>query len=273
MNFTCFYSIICATLLSTPVAIAHEFWIEPVKFQVEKGDAILADLRNGQFFAGNSQPFFENRNTRLNVTMGAQTTPILGRMGDRPAIQLEASDQDGLMILTHEAAPAILTYREWAKFVKFVEHKDFENALTQHAKRNLPQEGFKETYTRHSKSLIAVGNGTGNDRELGLATEFILHENPYSTDFDGTLDISLLYNGAPRRNAQIEVYARDQNDEVVVALARTDNQGRAMISVQAGMDYLLDAVVLRAVDHEPNEETGPVWESLWATVTFAVPPD
>lgn len=260
-----------ATLTSTQMALAHEFWIEPPEFQVENDAPFVADLRNGQLFEGTRQSFIEDRNTRIDVIMGDSIAPITGRLGDRPAIQLPAPARDGLMILAHEAAPATLTYKEWPKFLKFVAHKDFADAEAIHAKRGWAQEDFEEVYTRHSKSLVAVGDGAGSDRELGLQTEFIALENPYAPDFDGTLDVSLLYLGEPRADAQIEVYARNAEDEVTVTITRTNDQGRASIPVVAGMEYLLDAVVLRPVEGATTVEAGPVWETLWASMTFAVP--
>lgn len=271
MKLIHFCTVICATLIYAPMAFAHEFWIEPTEYQVEKDAPFVADLRNGQLFAGTAQSFFEDRNTRLDVTMGMRTTPITGRMGDRPALQLPPPAQNGLMILAHEAAPSIITYKEWAKFVKFVEHKDFQDAQATHTARGWTKENFKETYTRHSKSLVAVGDGAGSDRELGLVTEFVALDNPYAADFDGTLDVSLLYNGAPRGDAQIEVYARDASDIVNVTITRTDDQGHAAIPVIAGMEYMLDAVVLRPVAGASTAEAGPVWETLWASMTFGVP--
>ncbi len=237
--------------------------------EIEK--AFTADLRNGEKFKGTRQSFFADRNTRFEVIMGDAAAPITGRMGDRPAIQLPAPAQDGLMILAHEAAPSTITYKEWPKFMKFVAHKDFKEAEAIHTARGWAKEGFKETYTRHSKSLIAVGDGAGSDRELGLVTEFVALENPYAADFDGTLDVALFYNGEPRADAQIEVYERDAEDNVAVTITRTDATGRAAIPLQAGMEYLLDAVVLRPVEGATNAEDGPVWETLWASLTFAVP--
>lgn len=258
-------------MLAAPIASAHEFWIDPPEFHVENDVPFTADLRNGQLFKGTRQSFFEDRNTRIDVTIGDDTATIEGRMGDRPAIQLPSPKQDGLMILAHEAAPSTLTYKEWPKFMKFVEHKDFKEAEAIHTARGWEKEGFKEIYTRHSKSLIAVGDGAGSDRALGLATEFVALENPYAPDFDGTIDVSLLYNGAPRADAQIEVYERDAEDMVSVTITRTDSMGRASIPLEAGMEYLLDAVVLRPVDGATTVEAGPVWETLWASMTFAVP--
>lgn len=261
----------CAALACAPMTYAHEFWIEPVEFQVEKDDPVVANLRNGQLFEGTAQSFSERSNTRLDVVIGNDVSPVSGRLGDRPAIQLPPTTRDGLLILAHEATSSSLTYKEWPKFLKFVDHKDFKEAVATHEARGWEKEGFKELYTRHSKALIAVGGGEGADRTLGLATEFVALDNPYSAGFDGTLDIELLYDGAPRGDAQIEVYERTPENEVTVTITRTDTQGRAEIPVQAGMEYLLDAVVLRPVAGATTVAEGPVWETLWASMTFAVP--
>jgi hypothetical protein len=262
---------ILTALCTAPMALAHEFWIEPLKFQAKSGQIIVADLRNGELFAGNRQPFFESRNTRFEAVLGAQITPVTGRSGDIPAIGLAAPDTEGLMVLVHEAAPSTITYKEWAKFLSFAEHKDFTFAAALHAERGWAQENFKEIYTRHSKSLLAVGGGAGSDREMGLATEFVALDNPYDADFDGTLEVALLYDGAPRVDAQIEVYARDAADVVTVSILRTDAQGHAVVPVAPGMEYMLDAVVLREAAGATTAEAGPVWETLWASLTFAVP--
>lgn len=261
----------CATLMFAPMASAHEFWIEPLEFQVENDDPITADLRNGQLFSGTAQSFSERNNLRLDVIMGDDVSPISGRLGDRPAIQLPAPGRDGLMILAHEAASSSLTYNEWPKFLKFVEHKDFKDAVATHEARGWDKEKFKEVYTRHSKSLVGVGDSSGADRALGLATEFVAQDNPYLPDFDGVMDVTLLYDGAPRADAQIEIYTRDSSDAVEVTITRTDTEGHAAIPVEAGMEYMLDAVVLRPVAGATTAADGPVWETLWASMTFAVP--
>lgn len=271
MTFTRIISITCAAIACAPIASAHEFWIDPPKFQVESDVPFVADLRNGQLFQGTQQSFFANRNTRLEAFLGDESLEITGRMGDRPAIQLPAPGQDGLLVIVHEAAPSTVSYAEWEKFMSFVEHKDFEDVEAMHTDRGWTKENFKEVYTRHSKSLVAVGSGEGADREFGLATEFVALDNPYAADFDGTLDVALLYDGAPRSDAQIEVYARAADDTVVVTKTRTDAEGHAAIPVEAGMEYLLDAVVLRPLAGATTVEAGPVWETLWASLTFAVP--
>lgn len=271
MKPTLFVSALAAVLGSASMTLGHEFWIEPTEFQVQNDEAVVAHLRNGELFEGTSLSFSERRNTRMEAVMGDAVTPVAGRMGDRPAIQLPAIGEDGLLILVHEAAPATVRYRDWAKFLRFTAHKDFDTAEAIHIARGWAQDDFEERYTRHSKALIAVGDGAGADRALGLATEFVALDNPYAADFDGTMDVALLYDGAPRSDAQIEVYARDAQDQVTVSILRTDAQGHAAVPLTPGADYLLDAVVLREAPEATTATAGPVWETLWASLTFSVP--
>ncbi len=56
-----------------------------------------------------------------------------------------------------------------------------------------------------------------------------------------------------------------------VMLYRTDADGRVTLPVQAGHAYLADAVILRPLD--PEAEKDPVWESIWASLTFARAPE
>ena len=178
---------------------------------------------------------------------------------------------DGLLVLTHETASSTITYKTWEKFMNFVEHKDFKTAEADHLAAGWPQEDFRESYSRHVKSLIGVGDALGEDRAFGMATEFVALSNPYDPAFDGTMKVSLTYQGQPRADTQIEVFERNPDGEVAVQLHRTDAEGNAAIPVPAGHAYLFDAVVLRKAPDPGDEPRAPLWESLWAGLSFAVP--
>ena len=49
-------ALLCAALLSAPLARAHEFWIEPLSYEARVGGKIEGVLRNGEFFKGSSYP-------------------------------------------------------------------------------------------------------------------------------------------------------------------------------------------------------------------------
>ena len=263
-------TVLCSAIPLAPLS-AHEFWIEPEAYQVSLGAAIRADFKNGQNFVGTTLSYLDRNAARHEMAMDGAVQPIIGRAGDKPAIQVPKVERGGLLVLVHETTPTTLTYREWEKFLKFAAHKDFTTAAADHAAAGWSTEKFREAYTRHVKALVAVGDGAGKDRVFGMATEFVALSNPYDAAFDGTMRVALMYQGTPRPDAQVEVFDRAPNDVVTVTLHRTDAEGEAAIAVTPGHTYLFDAVVLRAAPDPGDDPKAPVWESLWAALTFAVP--
>jgi hypothetical protein len=252
--------------LMTSRAQAHEFWIEPETYQVQSGAPLVAHFRNGQNFKGSSLAFFSKRSLRLDLVGQDVSTPFEGRMGDVPAVQATAPGA-GLLVIVHQTAPSTLTYETWEKFQKFADHKDFPDIRERHLARGLPDSGFSERYHRFVKALVAVDKGAGSDTVVGLETEFVALANPYTDDTTAGLPVLLLYRDAPRGDAQVEVFDRAPDGTVTVRMLRTGDDGRVVVPVRSGHSYLLDAVILRALDDGGEE----VWESLWAGMTFAVP--
>lgn len=259
--------IACVLALALP-ASAHEFWIHPEAYQVGSNAELRANLRVGEEFEGAAYSYLPRDFKRFELHCGRNLQNVKGRAGDRPALAVSAP-QDGLCVVVHLTSDMRLTYTEWAKFIKFTKHKDFATALADHEARGLPQTGFTERYSRHAKSLIAVGDGAGQDRKVGLETEIVAEANPYTDALNGRMPVRVLYKGKPRANAQVELFERAPNGSVKVTLHRTNGQGRVAVPVKAGYEYLVDAVVLRPLNADPKE--GPVWETLWASLTFMVP--
>jgi uncharacterized GH25 family protein len=258
------------SLLASP-AVAHEFWIEPLAYQVEADGRLEAHLVNGQDFAGVKIPYlprgFANFITFTEINTAAR---VRGRLGDMPALQQNPLGE-GLNVVVYQANPSTIKYAEWAKFQAFIEHKDFGDILSIHQARGLPEEGFTEIYARFSKSLIGVGNGVGSDTRVGLTTEIVALTNPYTDDLADGVKVQLFYLNEPRAEVQIEVFEKGPDDTVEVSFYRTDAEGIATFPVNAGHSYMLDAVVLREPSDNVAAETGAVWETLWANMTFAVP--
>ena len=260
-----------ASALTAFSANAHEFWLSPERYEIAPGETLQARLRVGEEFSGASYIYFPGRFARFEVILGDATLPVEGRVGDDPALAM-AAPGEGLAIVVHETTDSKLTYREWEKFTAFVAHKDFPGVLEAHAARGLPETGFVETYRRYAKALIAVGEGAGADRAVGLETEIVALANPYTDDTSSGLPLQVLRKGAPRANAQLELFDRAPDGSVTVTLHRTDADGRVTVPVAPGHEYLADAVILDDTGND-DPEAGAVWHSLWAALTFAVPGD
>ncbi|MDU8910441.1 DUF4198 domain-containing protein [Aestuariicoccus sp. MJ-SS9] len=249
-------------------ALAHEFWIEPENYEVAADAPLTAALRVGENMKGSAYAYVPPNFRRFDLVMGDMVVPVEGRAGDRPALNM-AAPAEGLAVVVHQTRDYLLTYRDWAKFENFTTHKDFAWAMARHDERGLPRTDFREQYSRYGKALIAVGTGAGADREVGLLTEIVAEANPYTDDLSGGFPVQVLYEGAPRADTQIELFEKAPDGTVEATLHRTDAEGRAVLPVKPGHEYLVDSVVMREM--EPASDTDPVWESLWASLTFKVP--
>lgn len=260
------FSFLAALSLAIP-AKAHEFWLSPTDYQVAPGTPIVAHIRIGQDFDGPAFSYLPRNFFRFDIVSGETIQAVQGRMGDRPALNQPAPK--GLAILVHETTDRKLTYKDFALFQRFATHKDAKEALTLHKTRGLPEVGFSETYRRFAKSLVAVGDGAGSDRALGLEVEIVALANPY-TETLTELPVQVLYNGAPRAGAQLEVFAKSADKTVTITRQKLDSDGRALVPLTPETEYLLDSVVLKPL---PNDDpaAGPVWRSLWASLTFRTP--
>ena len=256
-------------LAATPVA-AHEFWLEPLEYQVAPDGKLEADIVNGQQFTGVKLPYLPQQFVNFVVFAGDQSARVGGRPGDRPALN-QAPLAEGLNIAAYQARNATVNYETLESFENFVKHKDLGNAIAVHRERGLSEENFGELYSRYSKTLIGVGNSAGSDRRVGLETELVALTNPYTDDLSGGMRVQLFYRENMRANEQIEVFEKDAGGNVTVTTYRTDDQGIAAIPVKPGYRYMFDAVVLRVPTQSLQDTTGTVWETLWANLTFAVP--
>ncbi|WP_424974887.1 DUF4198 domain-containing protein [Dinoroseobacter sp. S124A] len=259
--------LLLALTLALP-ARSHEFWISPDAYQVPPGGQIIAELRVGEKLKGAGYPYIPARTARFDILQGDQRIDPEARMGDRPALTREMP-APGLAIVVHETADNVLKYTDWKKFVAFTDHKDFAWAQADHRTRGLPETGFRETYRRYGKALVAVGDGTGADRPVGLETEIVALANPYTDDLEAGLPVRVLYRGAPRRDVQVELFGRGPDGKVAVSLHRTDDAGRVVLPMAPETEYLVDSVIIEPLD--PAEEGDPVWHTLWASLTFQTP--
>ncbi|GGE24251.1 hypothetical protein GCM10011360_10930 [Primorskyibacter flagellatus] len=254
-------------LTLTTMSRAHEFWLEPQNYQADPGARVDVDIRNGQDFKGLTLSWFDPRIQKTTVLNGGRESEYNGLPGDLPAISVDVGDE--LIVLSYASTLSELTYDSWDKVKSFVQHKDIAWFFDAHSARGLPEDGVTEGYWRFSKTLIAGGEGAGSDADTGMETEFVALTNPY-TDNAKRFTARLLYRGAPRPDAQVELWEK-RDGEVTRTIHRTDTQGLVTVPVRPGYSYMLDAVVLREPASDAAKEAGVMWESLWANLTFAVP--
>ncbi|NBT33610.1 MAG: DUF4198 domain-containing protein, partial [Rhodobacteraceae bacterium] len=209
-----------AAPFAAPVA-AHEFWLEPLAYQVPSDGSLRAEIVNGQKFAGVKLAYLNQRILRYEAWLGDSVQEITMRNGDTPGLQTEPVG-DGLNVVVYQSSVSTVSYESWEKFQSFVEHKDLRIERADHDARGIPDTNFKETYIRFSKSLVGVADAAGTDRRVGLETELVALMNPYTDDLSNGFAAQLFYHDDVRANEQVEVFDKAPDGTVTVERLRTD---------------------------------------------------
>jgi uncharacterized GH25 family protein len=246
---------------------AHEFWLEPVKFQIKVGENLQVHEKVGQDFKGNQYVYLSSAYESLNITQGDKTRSVTSKLGDLPAIN-EAVEGEGLVILSAETTPSDVTYEKWDKFSSFIKSKGLDWVLIKHKERKLPEKNFVESYRRFAKTLVKVGKGEGNDRALGLGFEWVIETNPYTTK-SGAIEAQLLWKGKPHAQAHVSVFNKVAG-EVIKTELMTDAEGRVEVTRAKGGMFLINAVQMIEAPTKMVKERGAVWESHWASMTWFI---
>jgi hypothetical protein len=105
---------------------------------------------------------------------------------------------------------------------------------------------------------------------MGLRTEIVALANPYTETLE-KLPVKVLFEGAPRADAQVELFEMDLAGDVEITLHRTNADGIAEVPIKPGHEYLVDAVMMVPLDPGETPQSSPSWYSLWASLTFRKP--
>ncbi|MCC0036408.1 MAG: DUF4198 domain-containing protein [Hoeflea sp.] len=253
-------------LAASPVA-AHEFWIEPQDFSIAADARIKADLRIGQDFKGDAFPFIPSRfgSFKLNDRLGE--TDVEGVTGDLPALNV-APRTEGLAIFTYVSSGDRIRFREWEKFAFYLELEGLDSIPARHDARGLPRDDISEIYTRCAKTLVAVGDASGDeDRATGMRLELVAGENPLTLTPGAEMSFTLLWEGKPLGDTQVALFRKGvDGSDATRTITRTDDAGRASFTIPGNGTYMAAGVHMIEAPADRNAD----WQSYWASLTFGV---
>jgi hypothetical protein len=122
--------------------------------------------------------------------------------------------------------------------------------------RGLDRIDVREDYIRYAKSLVAIGHGHGADVVVGLRTELVALANPYVDDLAGALPVQLGSTVSHARLAGRGLRPTIDGGDAELTLYETDGNGIAVITVEPGMEYLVNAVTLEPVEPSEPDRSG-----------------
>lgn len=243
-----------ALLLATPVA-AHDFWIEPSSFRPEPGSVVEIHLRVGEHFVGDAVGRNPELIERFALVTAAGETVIPGREGEDPAGAVRV-DAPGVVVYRSRGSVLEL---DRVKLERFTSEEGVEWLLRERAKRGESDAPWRESFSRCAKALIGAEAAPIFTKPHGLRLELIPETAPSKR-----LPVRLEFEGRPLAGAL--VVAINATDPAQRIERRSDKRGRVVLPLLREGTWLVKAVhVVRAPAGGKAD-----WDSLWASLTFAL---
>ncbi len=241
---------------------AHDFWIEPERFQPALGDKVPLHLYVGMDFKGDSAPFIPEWFERYVYVGPRGEKPIPGTAGDDPAGAVPIT-APGLTVVGYRSTQFSVSFDTLDEFEKYLLKEGLERNLAL-AKKNRSQGKIVENYYRCAKSLLMAKNPEAlADRVLGFRIELIAEKSPYSQT--KKIPLRLLYENRPLAGALVVAFNKAAPLEKIKA--RTDQNGRVTLDFSRRGTWLVTAVHMIPAP----AGSGAQWESAWASLSFERP--
>ena len=236
---------------------AHEFWIEPSRYQPAPGELVKVRLLVGQDLQGEGVPRNDVWIERFDTIGAGGASQVVGLDGSDPAGLLRP-DHDGPLVVAYASLPSYVAI-DAEKFEAYLAAEGLDAPRQARAKAGTRGTTGRERFSRCAKTLLAVGGrtGPGATAPAGLALEIVPESGPRST-----MAFRVLDHGKPLRGVLVK--ARDRESGREPLQGRTDAGGRIVFTLPRPGSWMINAVHMVPVRDDPRAD----WESTWASLTF-----
>lgn len=255
-----------ALIIAVSSLNAHEFWLEPQKFTLKKGESMNLRFRVGEHFEGDNWKGNQSSVESLDLFYGQVEDHL------KPMIP-DSIPGDSLSLQFYDEGTALVSYQSTNKhielepdqFLAYLNEDGLHEAIEYRKEHGETDSVGRENYKRCAKTLFQVGAARDAvyKKKCGLDLEFIPLQHPYSLKKGQTLTFSLLYKSKPLPNATVKLWHR-VNGKTEMEPMTTDANGMVVLPVKTIGNYLLSSVHMKRVDNEENAD----WQSCWASFTW-----
>jgi len=248
---------------------AHDFWIEPSTFHPLPGTVVTVGLRVGQNFIGDAVPRYSDGIAQFFIRQNGTDEPIEGADGRDPAGLLRASGEATATIAYRSTGSPIVLAA--AEFEAYLRQYGLDSVIAERAKRGESGKTGQEKFYRYAKALLAGAKSSPGgmpspavSQPLGFDYEIVPDDDPAARF--APLRGRVLYDGKPLAGALVVATPRDRPSAAL--RMRSNERGAFAFPLPHGGVWLITSVHMVRASFFSNED----WDSLWASLTFDMPP-
>jgi uncharacterized GH25 family protein len=262
--------LVSALLIATAVAgplHAHETWLLPAAFSARPGESVLVELTSGMDFPASDTAIKAERIAAARVRMAGRFTELNDFQAKPTALRIPVSlPCEGLATVCVDLRPRSFELTD-AQVAEYLNEIGANESLRSTWRALKGREPWRETYTKHAKTFVAVGHMAGDSswREAaGANLELVPQTNPTNARTGGRFSCKLLRRGKPLADQSVGLIIEGIKGRVFQS---TDSGGCVTFKADRPGKALVFTVDLR------RAASGTGWESEFATLTLEIKPD
>lgn len=263
---------VISLLLAASPSSAHDFWLEPVRFQtVPQTDfAVTMQIGHGEF--------------RQRWGNGLERILLLKDFGPNGSRDIRADfrmggNADIITRFTTEGVHALVLQTAYAqselpaiRFNDYLKAEGLAVILTARANTGTNGQSGRERYSRRAKALIQVGTATAANsrlatKALGMKLEIVADRNPYALGPDRMLPVHVIYKGQRLAGATVMLTSLEF-DAKPIAQTVTDARGQAAFRVPPVGEWLLNVLWSEPIRNDPRAD----FDTTFSSLTFGYDP-
>jgi uncharacterized GH25 family protein len=246
-------------------AFAHDTWLIPDRFVVERDSVVNLDLTSGMAFPALDTSIKPERIDRALCRLAGHSFELKEYSAASKSLLFKARlSESGIATMWVELKPKSLVLTTKLVNEYLDEIGASELIRQQWAKAKRPRR-WREVYTKHSKTFVRVGEPQ-SDRSwaepVGMRLEIVPEKDPTALRVGEELAVRVLKNGAPLPGFSVGIVS---TNDAKGNIRKTDAEGRATFRLDRGGRWLVRVTELRK-----STQAGIDWESDSTTLTFQV---
>jgi uncharacterized GH25 family protein len=259
-------------ILIANLAFSHDYWLQPKKFHLSKGETLVVHLYVGDKLEKEiEREFQKNMTLKFELITDSSLFNLVDEIKDKSIpVLVKKINFEGLALLSMERDYAYIELKP-KEFSEYLKHEGLED-VQKLMEKLPPRKVERERYRRFIKSLIMIGDkpvGNVYGKILGQKLEIILLDNPFKTKPGDEITAQVLFDGKPLADKTITAYNLEpESKKINEYKAKTDKSGRVKFKIENPGLWLIRLVHLLKCNGCENAD----WESFWASYSFEIKP-
>ena len=263
--------ILFAFLAFAQPVCAHDFWLQPQRFNLAVGQSVPLTIEVGH---GPFRSRWSGAVDRVVLFEGFGAGGVRDLKSDlHPSSERDATlsfATPGTEVVAFESTHANSNL-PFIRYNDYIKVEGLTPAIDLRTRTHATDTPGREIYSRRCKILLQVGPVTAKaqpwvTRPVGLTLEIVPERNPYTLPPGQPLPVRVLYEGRPLVGALVKL-TNLEFDIRPVAMQRTDVSGRAAFTFPRTGDWLINVIWTKPIKGNPDGD----FDTTFSSLTFGFP--